>query len=97
MFFAQHAESELIKSHVQRGGRAVAVREGSIVLVSGNDQSALIKLADVLLLENSNDVVQIDSVLAAVAAAWALNVTPGLIRAGLATFEVNQEETKDIA
>jgi cyanophycin synthetase len=65
-------------------------------LVTGDDQSVLIKLAHVPVLENK-DTVQIDSVLAAVAAAWALRITPGLIRAGLATFEVSLEKIKDIA
>ena len=97
MFFARHAGSEIVSSHVLRGGRAVAMREGSITLVSGDNQTALIELAHVPVLENNTDAVQIDSVLAAVAAAWALSISPGLIRAGLATFEVNPENTKEIA
>jgi len=97
MYFARHTGSEPIATHVQRGGRAVVIHEGSITLVAGVDQTALIKLAHVPVLEHSTDAVQIDSVLAAVAAAWALNISPGLIRAGLATFEVNLENTKDIA
>jgi cyanophycin synthetase len=97
MFFAQQGDSEVLTAHLQRGGRAVVVRDGSIVLVAGDDQSVLIKLAHVPVLENGNDAVQIDSVLAAVAAAWALRVMPGLIRAGLATFEVSREKIKDIA
>jgi hypothetical protein len=38
-----------------------------------------------------------DSVLAAVAAAWALDVSPVLMRAGLTTFEVKPPKTKDIS
>ena len=72
------------------------LHDGAIMLVTGEDRMALIQLAHVPLLEHSRDAVQIDSVLAAVAAAWSLNITPGLIRAGLATFEVEQENTKDI-
>lgn len=95
VYFAQHAESELVTSHVQQSGRAVVLRDGSIMLLAGVDQSELIKLAHMPMLENGADAVQIDSVLAAVAAAWALNITPGLIRAGLATFEVKLANTKD--
>ena len=96
MYFARHADSELITSHLQRAGRAVVLGEGSIMLVAGEDRSVLIKLAHVPMLENNGDAVQIDGVLAAVAAAWSLGITPGLIRAGLATFEVEQSNTKDI-
>lgn len=73
------------------------LHDGSIMLVAGADRTALIKLEHVPLLENNRDTVQIDSVLAAVAAAWSLNIMPGLIRAGLATFEVEQKSIKDIA
>ena len=97
MYFTRHAGSELIATHLQRGGRAVMLHDGSIMLVTGADRTALIKLEHVPLLENNRDTVQIDSVLAAVAAAWSLNIMPGLIRAGLATFEVEQKDIKDIA
>jgi cyanophycin synthetase len=97
MYFTRHADSELIATHLQRGGRAVMLHDGSIMLVAGADRTALIKLEHVPLLENNRDTVQIDSVLAAVAAAWSLNIMPGLIRAGLATFEVEQKNIKDIA
>jgi cyanophycin synthetase len=97
MYFTRHADSELVASHLQRGGRTVMLHDGSIMLVADADRTALIKLEHVPLLENNRDTVQIDSVLAAVAAAWSLNIVPGLIRAGLATFEVEQKSIKDIA
>jgi len=37
------------------------------------------------------------SVLAAVAAAWALSISPELIRAGLATFSLNHAMSKESA
>ena len=73
------------------------MRDGAIVLAVGSEQSALVKLAHVPLLAGNADAVQLDSVLAAVAAAWALCITQVLIRAGLTTFEVNATNTKDIA
>ena len=97
MYFARHAESELIAAHLRQGGRAVVVRDGSIVLHGADQQTALVELAQVPVLTNRSDAVQTDSVLAAVAAAWALGIAPELMRAGLATFEMKPATTKEIA
>ena len=97
MYFSRHASGELVAAHLQQGGRAVVVSDGRIVLAVGDERSALIELAHVPVLANSNDTVLMDSVLAAVAAAWALKVTQLLMRAGLTTFEVTPANTKDIA
>jgi hypothetical protein len=63
----------------------------------GDEHSVLIKLAQVPLLADTKDTVRMVSVLAAVAAAWALGVTRLLIRAGLATFEATPVNSKEIA
>ncbi len=97
VFFARHAGSEVITTHLQQGGRAVLVLDGTIVLAVGDERSALIKLAQVPVLAGTNDAMQVNSVLAAVAAAWTLSVTQVLIRAGLTTFKVKTPITKDIA
>jgi cyanophycin synthetase len=96
MFFSQHAESEIIAAHLQQNGRAVLVRGGSIVLRVGDEESELIKLAQVPVLADG-DSVRVVSVLAAVAAVWALGVTQVLIRAGLGTFEATPANSKEIA
>ena len=96
MYFTRHADAEIITSHLQRNGRVVMLHDGAITLVTGAESMELIRLEHVPLLERDRDAVRIDSVLSAVAAAWSLNITPGLIRAGLATFEVEPENTKDI-
>jgi cyanophycin synthetase len=97
IFYTQHADTEFIHAHLQLGGRAVLVRYGSIVLAVGDEQSALIKLAHVPMLAERKDAARVGSVLAAVAAAWALSVTQALIRAGLNTFEVEADPAKEIA
>ena len=68
----------------------------AIVLQVGNERSELMPLAHVPLLADSADTTRMDSVLAAVAAAWALRVTQELIRAGLATFEMAPANSKEI-
>jgi cyanophycin synthetase len=74
----------------------VLVRNGCITLHVGDEHSELIKLAQVPALAD-DDTVRVASVLAAVAAAWALGVTQLLMRAGLATFEVTPVNSKEIA
>jgi len=88
MFFARRTDSEILAAHLQRNGRAVLVRNGSIVLATGEKQSQLLNLSHLTGLENSTDTPQMDSVLAAVATAWALGISPELIRAGVATYSI---------
>jgi cyanophycin synthetase len=96
MYFSQHAESELIAAHLQQGKRAVVLRDGIIELHVGGEHSELIKMVQVPVLADG-DTVRVFSVLAAVAAAWALGVTQLLMRAGLATFEATPANSKEIA
>ncbi len=86
IFFSRHGETELIATHLQQGGRAVLVKEGSIVCITGTDECEAIGLAQVPVLANMPDPQRLDSVLAAVAAGWALAVPVELIRGGLATY-----------
>ncbi|HLY96089.1 MAG TPA: cyanophycin synthetase [Sideroxyarcus sp.] len=97
VYFSRQAESELLTAHLQQGKRAVVVRDGAIVLIAGDEQAELVRLAQVPVLAGSSDAVQVDSVLAAVAAAWALGVTQVVMRAGLTTFEMKLPDSKDIA
>ncbi|MEQ1600890.1 MAG: cyanophycin synthetase [Methylophilaceae bacterium] len=94
VFFTQQAASERLTQHLQQGGRAVLVENNSILLTTGKQSSVLIKLADLPILMHSENPIQVDSVLAAIAAAWALNVAPELMRAGLRTFETIKANTK---
>lgn len=86
IFFSRHGETELIATHLQQGGRAVLVKEGRIVCIAGTEETEAIGLAQVPVLANMPDPLRIDSVLAAVAAGWALAVPVELIRGGLATY-----------
>ncbi|OIR11382.1 cyanophycin synthetase [mine drainage metagenome] len=86
IFFSRHGETELIATHLQQGGRAVLVKEGRIVCIAGTDECEAIGLAQVPVLANMPDPQRLDSVLAAVAAGWALAVPVELIRGGLATY-----------
>ncbi len=80
IFFAVAPSTPVIVAHQAEGGRSVYVRDGNIVLATGKEEvvvSAAQERAD-LNIENS---------LAAIAAAWALGISPDLMRAGIETFE----------
>jgi cyanophycin synthetase len=88
IYFALDAELPAIAAHRAQGKRAVLVRDGKIVLANGADEITLTALADVPLTDSGRAAFQTENVLAAVGAAWALGITPELIRTGIETFSV---------
>jgi cyanophycin synthetase len=80
IFYAPSASLQVIAAHRDDGGRAVFARDGDIVLASGTNETALLPGALALAGLPS------ESVLAAVAGAWAMQISPELICAGLRTF-----------
>ena len=83
IFYAADAALPVIAAHMAAGERAVIERHGKVVLVEGGVDTALLALASL----KGGIGAQVDSVLAAVAATWALGVPPELIAAGLRAFE----------
>ncbi len=79
-----------VAAHLEQRKRAVIVRYGQIMLASAEGETSLAKLADVPLTEGGQNVEQIENVLAAVAATWALGVTPDVMRTGIETFFIEQ-------
>ncbi|MDO8206676.1 MAG: cyanophycin synthetase [Gallionella sp.] len=90
IFFANDGQFTAVTGHLGKGGRAVLVRDGKIVLCKGADEIVLLKLAAVPMSAGECNQSQLENVLAAVAAAWALGISTDLIRAGIATFEVER-------
>lgn len=66
--------------------RAVIVRDGKILLVTGSSELVLGEVADVPLTQGGHAVPEVENVLAAVGAAWALGIEPALIRVGIENF-----------
>lgn len=80
IFFARDAAAPALAEHLAKGERALFLRDGRIVLAASGGEVAKMPLppqADA------------DAMLAAVAAAWALDLAPDLIRAGIDTFSVD--------
>ena len=83
IFYAQDPLLEAIATHRASGERVLFVRDGQIVLAQGEQEVALIPLASMKPAKAKKP----DMIMAAVAAAWALGVSPELILAGLRSFE----------
>jgi len=87
IFFAKNSELPIIKNHLKQGGRAVLQKGSGLVLTSS--------LCKILLTNPAAKPVAADNVeplLAAVAAAWALGISPDLISAGVKTFTLEQAD-----
>jgi cyanophycin synthetase len=84
LFFAR--EIDVLSGHRQQGGRAVSVRDGKIVLCTGGDEQVLLELERIPALAQVQKPQQMENILAAIGAAWALDITPEVMRAGLQTY-----------
>ncbi len=91
IFYALDATLPVIVKHRDEGERVVFVRDQNIVLANGTEETALLPLSSL----KPAKAAQPESILAAVAAAWALNIDPELIEAGLRTFDSNQKRNID--
>jgi len=82
MFFAATPDAPPLGGHLERQGRAVLVRDGRVVLATGAEEAPLFGLAT---LPAAVGTTALESVLAAIGAAWALGLPAELIRAGIET------------
>jgi len=89
VFYGLDPQLDAIVAHRAGGGRVVFLRDGSIVLADGAKETALLPMSSL----KPSKAAQSESVMAAVAAAWALGIGPELIGAGLRTFESNPKKT----
>lgn len=87
IFFAQNADLPVIAAHIKENGQAVLVVDDRIVLAMGNAKIVLTKLSAIPFLQAQCHGEKLDHVLAAIATAWALGLSPTLIRAGIETFQ----------
>lgn len=100
IYFSIEPELPVIKQHCAsgtgptQGKRAVVVRNGRVVLVSGANELVLINLREIASESGAKSTQAIENILAAVGAAWALGIEPNLIRVGIETFGFSQEKYK---
>jgi cyanophycin synthetase len=92
VFFTRHAEHPVLVKHLQEGKRAVVVRRGWIFLVEGARQAPVVALAQVPLTGRGRVGFHVENALAAVAAAWSLNIPRRVIAATLRTFTADLDQ-----
>ena len=85
LFYGLDPSLEGIARHRDAGGRVAFLRESTIVLAKGDDETALLPLSAL----KPAKAAQPESVLAAVATAWALGIGPVLIAAALRSYNSN--------
>jgi len=88
IYFAIEPELPAVVAHREQGKRAVIVRYGQIMLASGQGEITLAKLSDIPLTEGGKSKEQVENILAAIGAAWALGISPDVMRTGIETFFV---------
>lgn len=86
IFFAVEADLPLLQEHLASGGRAVFVRGASLALANAAEESLLMHLSEIPFLDSNPSPERLKTVLAAVAAAWALGIATHIIRTGAETF-----------
>jgi cyanophycin synthetase len=86
IFFAANPGVPVIAEHLTQGKRAVLVRDGFVTLATGSEEVRLVEVSGIMLAGAGTAGLQIDNVLAAAGAAWALGLPLELIRAGIETF-----------
>jgi cyanophycin synthetase len=86
VYFAMDPSLPALADHRSRGGRAVFVGGGEVILAEASGESPLVGLAEVPFIAGRDSREPTENVLAAVAAAWALGIPLHVIRTGIQTF-----------
>lgn len=86
ILYAENASLTALHEHRSQGGRCVYAHAGSIWLARGPSEAELPHVATANLKVDGRSSSMQRAVLAAIASAWALDVGPELIAAGLRTF-----------
>jgi len=86
IFFAIDPDLPSLVEHRAHGKRAVFVRNRQVILANGEDETAIVSLQNISLTDGGRVDFQIENVLAASGAAWALGIGSEIIRTGLETF-----------
>ena len=92
-FFALDRNHPVMATHLAQGRRAVYTEAGRLVIAEGGQRQSL-PLAEVPLTHGGLVGFQVENVMAAVAAAWALGLTWDEICRGLASFANDQDNAQ---
>lgn len=85
LFYTHDLKNSVLLTHREAGGRAVVLLGNDVLLVHGNTERVLAKLQALRPVNGFEP--DTSALLAAIATAWALDITPELIAAGIKTFD----------
>ncbi|WP_373652710.1 cyanophycin synthetase [Schlesneria sp. DSM 10557] len=91
-FFAIDPEHPVIREHRSNGKRVVFVKDAHVVLCEGETETPLVTLEDLPCTHGGRVRFQLENVLAAAAAGWALGFELSAIRNGLHSFQGNLQD-----
>jgi cyanophycin synthetase len=86
IYFARSEDTPALAAHRQRGGRVVFLSGSSVQLCEGNAPCGTVSLAGYNWLPEESDATDWDAVLAALGAAWALEVSSSDMAASIASY-----------
>lgn len=89
ILYSTEPHAEALTRHQSGGGKAVIVRQDRVVLANGSSESFLPGLGRLTIWRATHAGVSLESLLAAVAAGWALGIPLNLIGAGVEAFEAD--------
>jgi len=89
ILYSTDPQAEALAKHQSSGGKAVLVRQDRVVLANGSSESFLPGLGRLTIWRATHVGVSLESLLAAVAAGWALGIPLNLIGAGVEAFEAD--------
>jgi cyanophycin synthetase len=92
IFFARNPADPVLSAHREKGGRAVYVVDGQIMAAEGAREEKIAALSRVPLTHEGRITFQVENVLAATAAAWALGLSRDSIRTGLESFAADMSK-----
>ena len=93
IFFSLDPNSVVLKKHLEQGKPVIFVRDGKIVAADREGESILTTLDRVPLTHQGRIEFQVENVLAAAAACWALAVSKENIAAGLESFAADLQHS----
>jgi len=97
VYYAKDGTHAVVVEHLKQGGRAVFCRDAQVVLARGDQETELFPLSLELIARLLKDGLHVSTLLAAVATAWALDIAPLLIRAGLKNYGQKKQVAQDLA
>ena len=89
IFYGVNSNEPILKKHLEKQERCVTMKGDFVMLNHGSVATPLINMTSLKAFKSTQE----SQVLAAVACAWALHISPELIAAGLRTFATNSKKS----